>query len=124
MTRRVVLCRSLYLACLLPLLALPACRANHVQITIQNHTGAAIHILEVDYPNASFGADQIASGGEYHYRVQVRGSSALKVSYTGPQDKQYQITGPELNDSSNGTLQIVLLPGGKAEFHPSLSVAH
>lgn len=122
MNPRNALRRLLCFASLLPLLTLPACRSNHVQITIENQTGAAVQLLELDYPDASFGADQIAAGANFHYRIQVRGASQIKISYTGADNKQYQITGPQLSDKSNGGLEIVLLPGGKAEFHPSLAL--
>ena len=122
MNRPIFLRCLLSVACLLPLLALTACRSSHVQITVENRTGAAIQLLEVDYPSASFGADQIAAGSDFHYRIQVQGSSPVKVSYTGPGAKQFQATGPELADHAQGSLTIVLLPGGKVEFHPNFSV--
>jgi hypothetical protein len=49
---------------------------------VENRTGAAIELLEVDYPSASFGADTLASGADFHYRFQVRGSGPVKVQYT------------------------------------------
>ena len=114
--------RLFWLASLLPLLGLAACRSDHVRITIENRTGAAVSLLELDYPSASFGADSIAADADFHYRIQVRGTRQLKLSYTGANEKQYRIAGPELADHSRGSLKIVLLPGGKAEFQPSLSV--
>jgi hypothetical protein len=35
--------------------------------------------------------------------------------------KQVQIDGPTLAERQEGQLKIVLLPGGKAEFHPELT---
>jgi hypothetical protein len=32
-----------------------------------------------------------------------------------------QIAGPTLEEQQEGRLQIVLLPGGKAEFHPAFT---
>jgi hypothetical protein len=34
-----------------------------------------------------------------------------------------QIQGPTLTERQEGRLEIVLLPGGKAEFHPELTPA-
>ena len=78
-----------------------------------NRTGAPVQLLEVDYPDASFGADVIASGEVFHYRFQVRGSGPLNVTYTGADDKQIHITGPTLEEGQQGKLKIVLLPQGK-----------
>lgn len=96
---------------------LAGCKSSHVDVTVENRTGAPARLLEVDYPNASFGADELAPGTEMHYRIQVQGNGPVKVQYTAPDHKQPQMTGPELKQDQQGKLLIVLLPGGKAEFH-------
>ena len=106
---------------LLPIIISLGCRSYHVEINVENRTGASIQILEVDYPSASFGADTLAAGANFHYRIQVQGSGALKVQYTDSAGHQEQITGPTLSEGEQGNLQIVLLPNGKADFHPQLS---
>jgi hypothetical protein len=103
---------------------LTGCRSYHVAITVQNRTGAAIQLLEVDYPTASFGADSMAAGANLKYRVQVRGTAPLKVQYTAVGGIQKQITGPSLAEGDEGQLEIVLLPDGKADFNPQLSHRH
>jgi hypothetical protein len=90
---------------------------------VENRTGAPIQLLEVDYPSASFGADKLAAGGVYHYRIQLRGTGPLKVQYTAADERQVQVDGPSVVERQEGQLQIVLLPGGKAEFHPQLTPA-
>ena len=100
-----------------------ACHSYHIDTTVENHTGADIQLLEIDYPSASFGADRIASGAMYHYRFQIRGSGPLKITYTGADNKQIQIDGPTLVERQQGQLKIVLLPGGKAQFIPQLTPA-
>jgi hypothetical protein len=35
--------------------------------------------------------------------------------------KQQQINGPTVSEGQEGRLDIILLPGGKAEFHPQLT---
>jgi hypothetical protein len=74
--------------------------------------------MEVDYPNASFGANSLAAGAVMHYRFQVQGNGPLKVQYTAGDGRQVQIDGPTFSERQEGTLTIVLLPNGKAEFHP------
>jgi hypothetical protein len=109
-------------AILLPVLALAAgCHSYHVDTTVENRSGAAIQLLEVDYPSASFGADSLAAGAVFNYRIQLRGSSPIKVQYTTVDRHQVQIVGPALFELQQGQLQIILLPGGKAEFHPQLT---
>jgi hypothetical protein len=98
------------------------CHSYRIDVTVENRTGSPIELLEVDYPSASFGADDLAAGQQYHYRFQVRGAGPVKVQYTETAGHQFwQATGPELFERQEGQLEIVLLPGGKAEFHPMLS---
>ena len=102
--------------------ALSGCHSYHVETNVENRTGGDIELLEVDYPSASFGTGHMAAGASYHYRFQVRGSGPVKVLYTeGANRTQRQISGPELHEQQEGTLLIVLLPAGKADFRPALS---
>jgi len=103
------------------LFATAACHSYHVDTTVENRTGETIQLLEVDYPSASFGANSLAAGALLHYRIQLRGNGPLKVQYTAGNGKQTQIDGPALAERQEGRLEIVLLPGGKAEFHPELT---
>lgn len=98
-----------------------ACHSYQVETTVENRTGAAIQLLEVDYPSASFGANALAAGASFHYRIQLRGSGPLKVQYTTGDGHPKQIDGPTLAEPQQGQLQIVLLPNGKAEFHLQLT---
>jgi hypothetical protein len=99
------------------------CHSYHVETTIENHTGGPIRLLEIEYPSASFGVNSLAAGEEYHYRIQLRGSGLLKVQYTGSDGRKSQVEGPMLFERQEGRIEIVLLPGGKAEFHPDLTDA-
>lgn len=103
------------------LMAAPGCHSYHVETTVENRTGGAIQLLEVDYPSASFGANSLAAGGIFHYRIQLRGNGPLKVQYTASDGRQAQIEGPILAERQEGRIEILLLPGGKAEFHPELT---
>lgn len=103
------------------LLTFAACHSYHVDTTVMNHTGSAIQLLEVDYPSASFGASTLAVNASLPYRIQMRGSGTMKVQYTAPNGRVVTIDGPNLAERQEGRLEIVLLPGGKAEFHPDLT---
>ena len=106
------------------MLATAGCRSPHVDITVENRTGSAIQLLEVDYPSASFGADSLASGADFHYRIQIRGTGPLKVAYTAVGVPQSTISGPNLSEDQQGRVEVVLLSGGKVEFHPELTPGH
>jgi hypothetical protein len=97
------------------------CHSYHVETSVENRTGGAIQLLEVDYPSASFGDNRLDAGGVFHYRIQLRGSGPLQVQYTTKDERQIHTDGPVLTERQEGSLQIVLLPEGKAEFHPELT---
>jgi hypothetical protein len=97
------------------------CHSYQVETTVENRTGTAVQLVEVDYPSASFGADSLAAGADLHYRIQIRGTGPVKVQYTSTGGHQEQTSGPELTERQQGRLRIVLLPGGKAEFYPELT---
>jgi hypothetical protein len=99
------------------------CHSYPVETTVENHTGGPIRLLEIEYPSASFGVNSMGAGEEYHYRIQLRGSGLLKVQYTGSDGRKTQVEGPMLFERQEGRIEIVLLPGGKAEFHPDLTDA-
>ena len=107
---------------LISLVAVAGCHSYHIETTVENRTGGAIQLLEVDYPSASFGANSLAAGAVLPYRIQLRGNGPLKVQYTGSDGRQAQMEGPALAEPQEGRIEIVLLPGGKAEFHPRLTV--
>ena len=93
----------------------------HIEATVENRTGATITLLEVDYPTASFGADTLAVDQAFHHRIQTRDSGPISVQYTAGHGRQVLVTGPTLYEKQEGSIEIVLLPNGKAEFHPALS---
>jgi len=105
-------------------LVLSACHSYHIDVSIKNGTGGPISLLEVDYPSASFGTDALARDADFHHRIQTRGSAPVKVQYTGANGRPVQITGPMLSEKQEGKMEIILLPDGKAEFHPSLNPTH
>ena len=111
----------LYAASLLAAFLISACHSYHIDATVENRSGAPIQLLEVDYPSASFGVDSLAAGADLHYSFQVRGSGQLKLSYTLANGQTVVISGPTLVERQQGRLEILLEPGGKAEFHPQLA---
>lgn len=100
--------------------ALSSCHSYLIETTVENRTGGAIRLLEVDYPSASFGADSLAAGAIMHYRFQVRGSGPLKVLYTASDGRQIQMAASALAERQEGSIEIVLLPAGSVEVYPHL----
>lgn len=119
--KRKVCLKTAWAMLLLPLLMAASCRNYIVDVTVENRTGAAVNLLEVDYPSASFGVDSLAARAVFRYHVHLQDSGPLKVMYTDGQKHQHQSTGPTLHQGQKGQLQIVLAPDGKTEFHPQLT---
>jgi hypothetical protein len=80
-----------------------------------NATGAAVTLVEVDYPSASFGVEQLAAGGVYHYRLKVLGSGPTTVTWTDGHRTQHTAKGPELHEGQAGVLRVTL-KGDTAEW--------
>ena len=80
-----------------------------------------MHLVEVDYPSATFGTQNLDSGAQYHYRFKIQGSGNVTISYTDSRGKAHTCAGPEMQDGQEGTLTITIDPAGEAHFEPRLS---
>ena len=107
--------------CIFALGGISGCHSYHIDATIENHSGGTITLLEVDYPSASFGADSLPADGVFHHRIQTRGSGPINVQYSASHGRTVQVKGPTLFEKQQGSIEIVLLPDGKAEFHSALN---
>jgi hypothetical protein len=105
-------------------LSLYACRSPFVQTSIINHTGSKVQLIEVDYPSASFGTQQIADNATYNYHFQIRDSGPVKITYTGTGNKIHTVTGPTLTQGQQGTLTITLDGNGKVTWTPKLMTSN
>ncbi len=88
------------------------CHSAMVDATVQNHSGGALSLLEVDYPSASFGTQNLADGADFHYRFKILGSGPLKLTYTDSARHDHAATGPTLDEGSEGLLNITVDPAG------------
>jgi hypothetical protein len=102
-------------------LNLAACRSAFVQTAIVNHTGDAVRLIEVDYPSASFGTQQIARNAAYHYRFKIQDSGPVSISFTTGNNKIHTSTGPILKQGQQGDLTVVLGSGGNVTWSAHLS---
>ncbi len=94
------------------LLLLTGCRSAFIDATISNRTSAAIPLIEVEYPSASFGTENLASGKDFHYRFKVLGDGPVKVIYTDSTHQEKRSSGPALREGDQGSLVILFAADG------------
>ena len=111
------------LALLATLIATNGCHSPYVATTVSNHTSRPIDLLEVDYPSASFGTQNLAPGADFHYRFKVIGSGTMKLVYTDTAHKEHQATGPTLNEGAEGPLTILIMDN-RILWQPSPTVSN
>jgi len=97
---------------LLTLIAPTGCHSPYVAATISNHTTQPIELLEVDYPSASFGMQNLAPGADFNYRFKVLGSGNVKLLYTDSTHQDHKSDGPFLKEGAEGPLTIVISDTG------------
>ncbi len=106
--------RRLRLATVLPMVAAGAwasligCHSPYVAMTVHNAGAQPVSLIEVDYPDASFGIDALAAGASYRYSFQILGSGPTKISWTDASRKSHTSAGPELQEGQQGTLRATL----------------
>jgi hypothetical protein len=105
---------------LISLLGLAGCRSRFVDVTIVNQ-GPTVHLMEFDYPSASFGANQLAAGAKYHYRFKVQGPGSLSLQYEDAGGHTRTVQGPKVELGDQGTLVVNIDPGGSVSWAPQLS---
>jgi hypothetical protein len=103
-------------------LTVTGCHSPYVEATVRNHTPQTIELLEVDYPSASFGTQNLAPGADFHYRFKVLGSGPLSLTYTDSAHHDHKSDGPTLNEGAEGPLAIEIAPSGVI-WKPAPSVA-
>jgi hypothetical protein len=103
------------------LIAVIGCHSPYVEATVSNRTGQPIELIEVDYPTASFGTENLADGSDFHYRFKVLGSGKTKLLYTDNAHKDHKADGPALTEGAEGSLKITITPTGVA-WRPDLKV--
>ena len=94
------------------LLSAAGCRSAVVEATVVNRLDRPIRLIEVDYPSASFGTENLGVGAEYHYRFKVLGSGEMRVIYTDAGEKEHTVKGPALREGAQGRLGVAIGPGG------------
>jgi hypothetical protein len=101
---------TLPLALCTTLLAATGCHSPYIEATVSNHTAQPIELIEVDYPSASFGTQNLAPGADFHYRFKVLGEGTTKRIYTDNAHHDHKSDGPPLKEGAEGRLTIVITP--------------
>ena len=87
----------------LGLIGFCGCKSRSVEVTIVNQ-GPALHVMEFDYPNASFGANSLASGAQFHYRIKVQGAGPVSLQYEDASGHNRTAAGPAVDAGDQGSL--------------------
>ena len=101
-------------------IGLAGCRSRFVEVTIVNQ-GPTIHVVEFDYPSASFGANLLATGAKYHYRFKIQGSGPLSLQYEDASGHTHTAQGPNVELGDEGSLLVDIAPQGAVIWSPSLT---
>ena len=101
-------------------LALAGCRSRFVEVTIVNQ-GPALHVMEFDYPSASFGVNLLASGAKYNYRFKVQGPGPLSLQYEDAAGHTHTAAGPKVDLGDQGSLLVNVDSTGAVKWSPSLT---
>ena len=96
------------------------CHSHYIQATIVNNSGAVVNVVQVEYPHASFGTQQLAPGASFHYRYKLLGTGPVKISYYDAHNGEHAQSGPSLNEGDEGQLDIVLDAANHADFKTRL----
>jgi hypothetical protein len=103
------------------LLPLAGCHSAYIEADLVNATASKIPVIELDYPDASFGASAFEPGATMHYRFKVQGSGPTKLLWTDAAGHDHTNKGPELREGQQGTLRVTLADSGiqwVAHLHP------
>ena len=101
------------------MLTVGGCHSAFINATVQNHSGQRLRLIEVDYPSASFGTNDLANGASYKYRFKVLGSGLATLQWTDLDEKEHTSQGPALEEGQQGDL-VINIQGDKAAWTPTL----
>jgi VCBS repeat-containing protein len=104
------------------LMLLAGCQSPWIQCTIVNHEATPVSLVEVNYPGGSFGVQTIAAGGSYRYRFHALSTDRLSLDFTDAARQNHTVTGPELQQGQEGSLQIEIDAGNHVSWTPTLTM--
>jgi hypothetical protein len=80
-----------------------------------------VHVMEFDYPNASFGANSLGAGAKYQYRIKIQGSGPLSLQYEDGEGKAHTAQGPKVDLGDQGSLLVNIDAHGAVTWTPNLT---
>jgi hypothetical protein len=86
------------------------CHSAVISATISNRRPTPVTLIEVDYPSASFGIQNLNPGEDYHYRLKVIGKGPMTLHWSEPSRKDQKVSGPIVREGDDGTLTITFGP--------------
>ena len=98
---------------------LTGCHSAFVNAQVVNHTGSRLRLIEVDYPSASFGTEDLQPGSVFRSRFKIQGSGGLKLTWTDAAEHEHSSKGPNLHEGQEGRLTIEIGPEG-VNWQPEL----
>lgn len=90
------------------------CHSAFIETTLINRTDKTLRLVELDYPSASFGTQNLGPGAAFHYRFKVIGEGPLKLTWTDDVQKEHNAEGPTLHEGQQGLLTVTIIPGQTA----------
>ena len=90
------------------LIALSGCHAHVVKISLTNTSTEPIKTIIVDYPDATFGKDTLASGETYFSLIKPVDKGAITVRFTDAQGVSHIYKSISLERGDDGSVNIRL----------------
>ena len=84
------------------------------------NAGPPLHVMEFDYPSASFGANGLATGASFHYRVKIQGSGTVSLQYEAAAGHNHASTGPKVDLGDEGSLRAEVNQAGAVTWNANL----
>jgi hypothetical protein len=100
-----------------------ACRSAFIETSVENDGATPLHVIEVDYPSASFGMQTLDAHSTYHYHFKIQGSGPISISFLDSAGKPHTATGPTLTQGQQGNLKITINEAAVVSWGASLSPA-
>ena len=100
-------------AFLVVLLAVSACTHSHViQVNVTNASNEKVSTVVIDYPEATFGINELAPGKSFQYKIKPTASGALKIAFVNAHGIDRVSAGPVVHKNDEGSIEIKLTQDG------------
>ncbi|HEX3571244.1 MAG TPA: hypothetical protein VHU44_10520 [Acidobacteriaceae bacterium] len=96
------------------------CHSAVISVIVSNHRDTPVTLVEVDYPSASFGIQELAPGAHYLYKFKVIGNGPATLLWNEPTKRDQKSSGPVLREGDEGSLTITFPPGAPPTWNAQL----